>query len=171
MSTSCVGRATSSFIRSRRLVPPARNAVPVTAVTAFTAAAGSAARTYLNGRIGVLLAAYKFPGDGVDRFPCVHFPDSRNNIRVSTAAAQVPRHALAYLFVRELHRPRPGPHVRGHIARLAVPCLVHHCDGRTYLAGRAETALKAIVLEKGGLHRVQLLAGRQAFDRGHRFPL
>src|SRR5688500_14726050 len=53
-STSSFGRSTSSFIKSRRLVPPARNFACGFAATARRAAASSLARTYLNGRIPLL---------------------------------------------------------------------------------------------------------------------
>src|ERR687895_1267140 len=51
-STSSSGRSTSSFIRSRMLVPPARNFARGFAATAPAAPAASVARTYLNGLIG-----------------------------------------------------------------------------------------------------------------------
>src|SRR5689334_14078199 len=56
-SISSVGRSTSSFIRSRRLVPPARNFACAFAATARPASSGLLARTYLNGLIGRLPAA------------------------------------------------------------------------------------------------------------------
>ncbi|MNL47224.1 hypothetical protein D3C87_1699980 [compost metagenome] len=55
MSTSRVGRSMSSFIRSSRLLPPARYRAWGMADTAAVAAAGSAARTYSNGLMAVLL--------------------------------------------------------------------------------------------------------------------
>src|SRR3954447_14641062 len=55
-STNSLGRSTSSFIRSRMFVPPARNFARGLATTAWAAAFGSAARTYLNGLIGILFA-------------------------------------------------------------------------------------------------------------------
>src|ERR671916_3228740 len=54
-STSSSGRSTSSFIRSRMFVPPARNFARGFAATARAAAAASLARVYLNGLIGCLL--------------------------------------------------------------------------------------------------------------------
>src|ERR687893_2390948 len=55
-STSSFGRSTSSFIKSRILVPPARNFAFGFAATARAAAFGSLARTYLNGLIAHLLS-------------------------------------------------------------------------------------------------------------------
>src|SRR5215207_9956396 len=55
-STSSLGRSTSSFIRSRRFVPPARNFACGFAATAPAAAFASLARTYLNGLTVVLLS-------------------------------------------------------------------------------------------------------------------
>src|SRR5918998_310000 len=51
-STSSAGRSTSSFIRSRMLVPPARNFARGFDATARAAAPASLARVYLNGLIG-----------------------------------------------------------------------------------------------------------------------
>jgi hypothetical protein len=39
-------------------------------------------------------------------------------------------------------------------------------DGRTNLAGRAIPALHSIVAHEGGLHRVEVVTVRQAFDGG-----
>src|SRR3954466_5171904 len=50
-STSSLGRSTSSFIKSRMLVPPARNFACGFAVTTREAASASLARVYLNGLI------------------------------------------------------------------------------------------------------------------------
>src|SRR3712207_4734561 len=54
-STNSLGRSTSSFIKSRMLVPPARNFACGFAATAAAAPFGSVTRVYLNGRIAVLL--------------------------------------------------------------------------------------------------------------------
>src|SRR5688500_17474978 len=54
-STSSLGRSTSSFIRSRRFVPPARNFACGFATTARIAPFGPLARAYLNGLMGLLL--------------------------------------------------------------------------------------------------------------------
>src|SRR5918999_2078496 len=55
-STSSLGRSTSSFIKSRMFVPPARNFACGFAATARAAASASLARSYLNGLIGFLLS-------------------------------------------------------------------------------------------------------------------
>src|SRR5215216_4644090 len=55
-STSSLGRSTSSFIKSRMFVPPARNFASGFAATAPAAAFASLARMYLNGLTGVLLS-------------------------------------------------------------------------------------------------------------------
>ena len=41
---------------------------------------------------------------------------------------------------------------------------VEHADRRADLTGRAEAALEAVVLDEGGLHRMQRLLGTEAFD-------
>src|SRR5688500_6945351 len=51
-STSSFGLSTSSFMRSRRFVPPARNFARGFAASACAAAPASPARVYLNGLIG-----------------------------------------------------------------------------------------------------------------------
>src|SRR4029079_9245069 len=49
----------------------------------------------------------------------------------------------------------------GIIARLPF---TEHADRTHDLAGRAEAALKAVMGDEGGLHRMQLIAARDAFD-------
>jgi len=43
----------------------------------------------------------------------------------------------------------------------------YETDGRAYLAGRAVTALKGIVFQKGGLHGVEVVALCEPFDGGY----
>src|ERR687894_1053474 len=106
-STSSFGRSTSSFIKSRMFVPPARNFARGFAATARAAASASLARVYLNGLIGFPLLPdprQLLPFDEAPRprrLPArVDFPDGRDYPRVSAAAADVAAHALAYLVVR-----------------------------------------------------------------------
>src|SRR5215207_1652920 len=105
-STSSLGRSTSSFIKSRMFVPPARNFASGFAATAPAAAFGSLARTYLNGLIGVFLS---HAGQllFVDEAPRVlrfssrkDLLDRRDDPRVGPAAADVAAHPFAYLIVR-----------------------------------------------------------------------
>src|SRR5829696_6465368 len=102
-STSSFGRSTSSFIRSRRLVPPARNFARGLAATPAAAAAGSLARTYLNGLIGFPLLPdprQLFLPDEAPRprrLPArMGLLDGRDDLRVGAAAADVAAHPLAY---------------------------------------------------------------------------
>src|SRR5918997_844566 len=107
-STSSFGRSTSSFIKSRMLVPPARNFACGLAATARTASLASLARTYLNGLIAHLLSD---PRQLIlfDEAPCprrlparVRFLYGRDDLRVCAAAADVAAHTLAYFVVREM---------------------------------------------------------------------
>src|SRR5918997_1988852 len=141
-STSSFGRSTSSFIRSRMFVPPARNFARGFAATARAAAFGSLARTYLNGLIGFpllpdprqLLLFDEAPRPR--RLPArVDFLNGGDDARVSAAAADVAAHALAYLVVRQ---PRGrSRHVLCDVAHVAAPRLREQADGRAELARRA----------------------------------
>src|SRR5215212_10282497 len=107
-STSSVGRSTSSFIRSRMLVPPARNFARGLAAAACTAALSLLARVYLNGLIGFPLLPDLRQLFLVDELPRarrlparVHLPDGGDDARVGAAAADVAAHPLAYLIIGE----------------------------------------------------------------------
>src|SRR5215217_3577432 len=168
-STSSLGRSTSSFIRSRRFVPPARNFASGFAATAPAAAFGSLARTYLNGLIGVLLshAGQLLLVDEAPRprrLPAgMDLLDRRDDPRVGSAAADVAAHPFADLVVREPGR-RHG-HVFGDVAHVAAARLFEEPDGGADLPRRAVAALEAVVLDEGRLHRVELIPLRQPLDR------
>src|SRR5829696_8496819 len=127
-STSWVGRSMSSFIRSRRFVPPARNLACGFAATERAAASASVARSYLNGRIAVLLAhARQF--NGVGEPPCprgllarVDLLDRGHDPRIGPAAADVAAHPLSNFIVRELRRRRR--HILGDMTGVAATGLV-----------------------------------------------
>src|ERR671916_1952674 len=130
-STSSFGRSTSSFIRSRMFVPPARNLAFGFAATACAAAPASLARTYLNGLIGFPLLPDPRQLPLLDEAPRprrlparVDFPDGRDDARVGAAAADVAAHPLAYLVVRQ-PRVRSG-HVLRDVADLAALRLREH---------------------------------------------
>src|SRR4051812_40452384 len=132
-STSSSGRSTSSFIRSRRFVPPARNFASGFAATAPAAVFGSLARTYLNGLIGALLS---HPGQllFVDDAPRprrlsagMDLLDRRDDPRVSPAAADVAAHPFADLVVGEPGRRHR--HVFRDVAHVAAARLGEQCDG------------------------------------------
>src|ERR687893_703690 len=108
-STSSFGRSTSSFIRSRMFVPPARNFACGFAATARAAAAASVARTYLNGLIASALPSH----------PRQLFLADDAGVRA--AAADVAAHPLAYLVVRELRAH--SCHVLRDVAHLPAPRL------------------------------------------------
>src|SRR5688572_27974518 len=124
MSTRRVGRSTSSFIRSSRLLPPARYLACGMADRAAVAEAASDARTYSNGRMAVLL-----PGRGQLRFggeapglgglaARMDLLDGGDDARVGTAAADVAAHALLDLVVRQARRGLAD--VLGDVADLAA---------------------------------------------------
>src|SRR3954454_18040452 len=93
MSTSASGRVTSSFIRSRMFVPPARNRACGLTTTARAAASASAARRYSNGLMGALLPhTRQLPLVGeppaLGRLPArVDFLDRLDDPRIRPAAA------------------------------------------------------------------------------------
>src|SRR5688572_6463561 len=93
----------------------------------------------------------------------MNFLDRRDDLRVGAAAADIAAHALAYLVVREPRR-RCG-HVLCHVTHVAAPRLVEQADGGTNLSGRAVPALKGVVSDEGGLHRVESIASCQPLDR------
>src|SRR5687768_5533048 len=112
-STSSFGRSTSSFIKSRILVPPARNFACGFVVTARVAPPESRARVYLNGLIGFPLLPdprQLFPLDEAPRprglCARVRLLNRGDDPRVGAAAADVAAHALANLVAREPRRRR-----------------------------------------------------------------
>src|SRR5215475_566703 len=131
MSTTMLGRRTSSFIRSRSVVPPARNCASDGArpAAARIAAEGESARSNMNGRMS---------GSFHEPFG---FIDSIDNVGVGRAAAQISAHEFADLGV---------------VAR--VP-LANAADRRHDLSRRAVTTLKGIVVDEGLLHRMQRAVG------------
>src|SRR5215208_2581643 len=168
-STSSLGRSTSSFIKSRMLVPPARNFALGFAVTARAAASASLARVYLNGLIVFPLlsdARQLFILDEAPcpcrLFACMDFRDGRDDAGISATAADVAAHTLAYLVVRESCRRHR--HVFGDVTHIATPRLFEQPDRRAYLPRRAVPALKAVILDEGSLHRVKLFAAGQPFN-------
>src|SRR5436305_1811901 len=100
-STSSLGRRTSSFIRSRRFVPPARNCASGFPATTPAAAFGSLARTYLNGLTGFLpshAGQLLFVGEapGLRRLSAgMDLLDRRDDPRVRSAATDVAAHPFA----------------------------------------------------------------------------
>src|SRR5688572_21287601 len=136
-STSSFGRSTSSFIKSRRLVPPARNFACWFATTARTAAAASLARTYLNGRIALLLPHARelflvHEAPGLRRLLArMHFLDGSDDPRISAASANVAAHPFADLLFGELGRRRA--HVFGDMAHVAALRLRQQADRGTDL--------------------------------------
>src|SRR5688572_7646765 len=175
-SISSFGRSTSSFIRSRMFVPPARNFARGFAATARAAAAGSLARTYLNGLIGFPLLSDPRQLFLFDKAPRprrftarVGLLNGRDYLRVGAAAADVAAHPLAYLVVRELTHGRG--HVLRDVAHLAAPRLFEQPDRRADLPRRAVAALEAVVLDEGRLHWMKLVALRQPLDGRDLAPL
>src|SRR5918993_4792345 len=98
-STNSFGRSTSSFIKSRMLVPPARNFALGFAVTARAAPSASLGRVYLNGLIGLPLlsdARQLFITDEAPcacrLFTCMDLSDGGEDARISAAATDVAAH-------------------------------------------------------------------------------
>src|SRR5215213_10695945 len=170
-STSSLGRSTSSFIKSRTLVPPARNFALGFAVTARAAASASIARVYLNGLMVLPLLPYArqfFLVDEAPRprclFACLDLPDGGDYAGISAAAADVAAHTLAYLIVSEFCRRHSD--VCSDVTHITAARLFEQSDRRADLPRRAVAALEAVVLDEGSLHRVKLFAAGQPFNRG-----
>ena len=90
--------------------------------------------------------------------------DGGHDVRVGRAAADIAAHPFADLGIGEF-----GSRIcqiGRHIARHARAALGQHADGRANLARCAVAALKAVMLDEGRLHRMQILAVGEPFDRG-----
>ncbi len=91
------------------------------------------------------------------------FANGRDDVRIGGAATDVAAHPLADLRVGQ--RADRRRHVGGGVAGPAGLRLGEHADGRADLAGRAVAALEGVVLDEGGLQRMQGTRRAQAFDR------
>src|SRR6266545_4605802 len=152
MSIRRSGRITSSFIRSMRVVPPARKCVvPVPlfhACAVSIASRGVAAESNIKGRIALSFAC---PSSTRAELGLVH---GRHDVGISAATADIPAHVLADRSVA-----------------FGMP-FIHTADGRHDLSRRAIAALKGVMLDKGLLHGMQLaVRTRNSFDRCDRMIL
>src|SRR5687767_4718471 len=158
-STSSSGRSTSSFIRSRRFVPPARKLARGLAATAPTAALTSCARVYLNGRIATLpshadqlLLVAETPAV-LRALTGMNLLDGGDDPRVGSAATDVAAHPFADLIVGEPGRRRS--HVFGDVTDLAAARLGEQANRRADLTRGTVPALEGVVLDEGRLHGVE----------------
>src|ERR1700722_1995398 len=142
MSTTVCGRITSSFMRSRSVVPPARYCAglasaeePRAAATARTAAAGVAGRSNANGCMPRLLSLSGSGRGG--RHGALRLLYRRDDVRIGGAATEVSAHVFAYVAV---------------IAGIA---LVDAGDRRQDLPRRAVAALEGVLVDEGLLHGMQ----------------
>ena len=92
-------------------------------------------------------------GEGLHALPPGDLGDRLDDVGVGAAAADVAAHALADLGGGHL---RLRGQVGADMARDARLDLVEHRHGRADLPGRAVAALVAVVLDEGGLHRMQV---------------
>src|ERR1035437_457366 len=147
MSMTRAGRITSSFMRSSRVVPPARywfgellvltSSARPPPVLALSAALTSSTRANWKGRMAGLFHFRSSLLDGV------------HDVRIGGATAQISAHVFANLGVD------------------AGMAFFHAGDCRQDLARSAIAALERVVVDKGLLHRVQAPVGlRQPFDGG-----
>ena len=148
MSTRWVGCSISSFIRSSRLVPPLMNLAPA---LRHGGDRGAWVGRPLVGEGSHRRASFRDVANG------------RDDVRIGGAATDVAAHPLADLRVGQ--RDRAGRHVGGGVAGPAGLRLGEHADGRADLAGGAVAALEAVVLDEGGLQRVQGARRAETFDR------
>src|SRR5437660_8590188 len=151
MSTNSFGAWTFIFIRSMRFVPPARNFALLLPATSRIASPRSVARLYVNGFISLAppslcwqqsessaSVSRAYSGSRSSLCPARLF-DGGDDAVVCAAAADVAAHALAHRHARRaafLQKPD-----RGHD-----------------LPRRAVAALEAVVLDEGGLHRMEFVA-------------
>jgi hypothetical protein len=91
------------------------------------------------------------------------FGDGFDDVRIGAATTDVAAHALADLGGRDFGRCRK---IRGHMAWYIGLDFLEHGNGGTDLAGGAVAALEPVVLDKGGLHRMEVFGLPQSFERG-----
>jgi hypothetical protein len=89
--------------------------------------------------------------------------DGVDDVGIGPAAADVAAHPLAQFVDGGLGR---GLEAGADMAGNAGLDLAQHRHRRADLAGRAVAALVAVVLDEGGLHRVQVVGRAQALDGG-----
>src|SRR5688500_7915432 len=90
-------------------------------------------------------------------------PNSRDDVRIGRAAADIPAHALANLGVSQVDAWRR--HVGGCMTRPRRARFREHADRRADLAGSAVATLKSVVLDERSLKRMQGVCRAQALDR------
>src|SRR5687767_8997814 len=147
-STNSFGRSTSSFIKSRRLVPTARNFARGFAATARVAVAGSLESTDLKVLI-VCPPSYSRQLSLFSEAPCsrcllsrMDLLDSGDNLGVGTTAANIAAHSLAYFVVAESSRLHS--YIFRDVTDIAAPRLFEQRDCRANLSGRAVATLEAV---------------------------
>src|SRR5207237_3844660 len=134
MSTSAAGTSTFSFIKSTSVVPPATN-------VAFPRRARSIASCSF-----VTFSYVTACLTGISRRAARRL-NSRDDVRIRTAAAQVSAHLLPHVIVARSAR------------------FVEQGCRRHDLAGCAVSALEGIVLDEGFLYRMENAISFQSFDR------
>ncbi len=95
----------------------------------------------------------------------MHGTDGRDDIRVSSATANVAAHALPDLIVGDFDRTLFADIGSGEAYGIGLE-LFDHGDGGTDLAGSAIAALKAIMLNERSLHGVEIVSVGKSFDGG-----
>ena len=95
--------------------------------------------------------------------------DGGHDVRIGGATADVAAHPLADFRVGQ--RGMRDRQVLGDVARHAGVAFGQHADRRTDLSRCAVAALEAVMLDEGGLHRMQRFAVGQAFDGGDRLAV
>ena len=93
------------------------------------------------------------------------FADGSDDVGVRTAATEIAAHPLPNLVVGQSDSTGFSHHIRGHVTCFAILRFLHQRHGRTDLSWRAESALKSVVLDEGGLHGMKRFAFCQPLDR------
>src|SRR5260370_20070576 len=82
--------------------------------------------------------------------------DGRDNVRIGSTATDIAAHPFADFGVGEFSYRMCQ--IFRHVARHAAAALGQHSHGGADLTRRAIAALKAVMLDKSGLHRMEILA-------------
>ena len=94
--------------------------------------------------------------------------DSGQDVRIGRAAAKIAAHPFTYLCVTEGWFPLS--HVNSDVAGPAHLVFLKHAHRGANLARRAVAALKSVMLNERGLHRVHIVGLTEPFDSRYASP-
>src|SRR5580765_111519 len=91
------------------------------------------------------------PTERIGGLSGVNFSNGIDDVRVGSAAAQVSAHPLSHFVIRQCQRMRLLSKIGRGVTQFSILRLLQKCHCGTYLAGRAKSTLKTVVLNKCGL--------------------